>query len=410
MWLDVAVGDFNPAPFSHLPGTNEILYAHSSGNVWGGEIWTNGFSGSDNSTLDYLSSEFILRAVAFGSNGFVAGGDTGYTVEYNYPGVVLTSSNGVNWFEVPPFSEHDIYGCVYGNGLYVLVGDAGGIIVSSNLVDWAEVTAAHQSVIMAIGCAENLCVATARPIVHYSLPFPDFTLLVSTNGADWVATTSNVPPLTAMAGGGGEVVGISTNSFYGAYATDDGYNWQPISLPLRGLDGINYVNGRFFSVGDSGLIFISGNGIYWTNVSVATSGSFYGVAYGGGRYVAAGSVSAISTDGFSWTTNSMSPPENIIKIVYGDNQFVPVAASGDLLSSADGVSWQTNLVRRVADVFSDLAYNGGTFMVIFRDGAAFFPLRMGLIGSPKVRGCLWWMETGSIFIMAIMAGAPAFPR
>ena len=382
-----AVGDLNYwAYVSAYPGggfnvyyTNGILYSLDYGYDWTSQLW-GGLYGLPN--VWFPSSTFILRGAAFGTNGFVAVGDTGYTLEFMYPGVVFTSTNGSSWFESPNLtSENRLYGCTYGNGLYVLVGDAGAIVVSSNLVTWTEVTGYHRSAITAIACNANLCIASAQPIFREYSSFADFTTLVSTNGVSWSVSAVNMPAMADLTSGGGQFVGVSGN---GIYTTTDGYNWQNTGSFPNAFYGVCYANGKFVAVGDNGSIFESGDGTNWNNHSVATSGSFSGVAFGNGIYVAVGPFTATSSDGITWSLCSSNAPIVITRIVYGEGLFVAIAYvgryyngtyyndnnPGEILSSVDGVNWQVQFTSPSGS-FSGIAYSGGTFLAISRGGAMF---------------------------------------
>lgn len=356
----VAVGDLNPPNYS----SNSVLRSIANGRsaAWAllpvPNLW-------------FPSSEFILHGVATGSNGFVAVGETGYTLEYNYPGVVVTSPTGLQWSELPsPTSENRLYGCAYGNGLYVLVGDAGAIMVSSDLTNWTEVTGYHRSAITAIACDTNLCIASGKPMSrsYVDLRFPDFSTLVSTNGINWAISTVNLPTMADLTVGGGQFVGVNGA---GIYTTSDGYNWQTNVSFTNALRGVRYLNGRFVAVGDNGSIFTSLDATNWTNDSVATSGSLWGVAYGNGLYVADGSVAATSPDGVAWTLCPSNPPAFITRIVYGEGQFVAAAytgsyyyPTGEVMSSRDGTNWQVQFNAPSFAALTGLAYNGGTFLAI----------------------------------------------
>lgn len=352
-----AVGDLNSYDYYN---SNGILYSLYFGYYWDlyglPNVWN-------------PSSWFILHGVAFGTNGFVAVGDTGYTLEFMYPGVVCTSINGSSWSELPALtSENRLYGCTYGNGLYVLVGDAGAIVVSSNLVTWTEVTGYHRSAITAIAYNGNLCIASALPMCRAYSSFADFTTLVSTNGVSWSVSTTNLPAMVDLTSGRSEIVGVSGN---GIYTTTDGYNWQTNSSFTSSLHGVDYANGRFIAVGDNGGIFTSVDSTNWNDESVKTSGSFYSVAYGNGIYVAAGSVAATSSDGLSWSLCASNPPADINRIVHAHGQFVAAASvgpvyarTGELLSSQDGINWQIQFTAPSGTLISGLAYNGGTFLAI----------------------------------------------
>lgn len=118
--VTAAVGDLNQNPWTYNPHTtNEILYSINSGFRWTPQLWVDGLDQNGNSAFWFPSLMFILHGAAFGTNGFVAVGDTGYTLEFCYPGVVFTSTNGSSWVEQQNLtSENSLYGCTYGNGLY----------------------------------------------------------------------------------------------------------------------------------------------------------------------------------------------------------------------------------------------------------------------------------------------------
>lgn len=360
------VGDLNN--FSSRPSTDGILYSLDDGDDWAEDEIT---------TTWFPSSEFILHGVAYGPSGFIAVGDTGYTLEYEYPGVVFTSANGANWNELPnSTSENRLYSCTYGNGLYVLVGDAGGIVVSSNLVNWTETTGYHRSAITAIACSGNLCIASAMPIFREDSSFPDFTALVSTNGLNWTVSSTNTPAMADLTGAGGQFVGVGENAIY---ATTDGYNWENTLSFSNALHGVHYLNGQFIAVGDNGSILESVDGTNWNNLSIVTSGSLSGVAFGNGVYAAAGSVAATSPDGLTWSLSSSNPPAFISRIVYGRGLFVAAGYAGPsyspiakILSSQDGMNWQVRFTLSAAgSAMTGVDYSGGTFLATLNTGAIF---------------------------------------
>jgi hypothetical protein len=363
----VAVGDLN-SPFPYFT-SNAILYSLDYGFDWQSQQWDQSFYNPD---LWYPSGDFILRGVAHGANGFVAAGDTGYTLEYMYPGVVFTSAGGTNWVEQPAStSENRLDACAYGNGLYVLVGDAGGIVVSSNLVDWTEVTAHHRSAITAITCSTNLCIASGLPLFREYSSFPDFTTLVSSNGANWSVASTTLPAMADLASGGGRFVGVSGTSLY---TTTDGYNWQTEGPFSNTLYGVCYANGRFVVVGDNGSILTSVDGTSWSSHGLATTGSLYSVTYGNGEYLAGGTVAAVSTDGMAWTLCASNPPAVIVRLGYGRGLFVAAAtvgsyyngfynvSGGNILTSQDGAAWQVQFTPPSGGLVSGIAYSGGTFV------------------------------------------------
>ncbi|HEX3856238.1 MAG TPA: hypothetical protein VHY30_02945 [Verrucomicrobiae bacterium] len=167
-------------------------------------------------------------------------------------------------------------------------------------------------------------------------------------------------------------------SLNGIYTTTDGYNWQTNSNFTNNLRGVRYANGQYIAVGDNGSIFTSVDSTNWNNHSVATSGSLSGVAFGNSIYIAAGSVAATSPDGVAWTLCPSNPPAVITRIAYGEGLFVAVGysgpyynPSGEILTSQNCTNWQVQLTEPSGNVFTAIAYNGGTFLATLNGGAVF---------------------------------------
>ena len=365
-----AGGDLNNDPFSYpAHATNQILYSVNSGVRWANQSWVDG-SDQFGNPLWNLSEMFILTGMAYGTNGFVGVGYTGYCLEY-HPAVVLTSKTGSTWTELPPgVCENGLNGITYGKGLYVAVGDYGSISVSADATNWTEAIPDRRGSIVAIACNTNLCIASSMPI-WYSWGFPDSRTLVSTNGVNWTvsSTAYNMPVITDLACSDSQFVGVSGTSIY---TTIDGFHWQNIGGFTNTLSGVRYLNGQFIAVGANGAIYTSIDGTNWSNNSVATTGTFNGLAYGNGLYMAGGSVTATSSDGSTWTLCPSNPPATISRMVFGNGLFVATAFSGYLssypgdftygpiLTSTDGVVWQP----QSGPGGTGIAYNGGIFLAI----------------------------------------------
>ena len=362
-------GDLTLNPFAYTTHyTNEIIYSFDDGEDWANQQWIDAQSGTQQ--LWYLSEFFILTGMTYGPQGFVAVGYTGYCLEY-HPAVVMISATGTDWTELPSSTSEDpLSGVTYGNGLYVAVGDFGSIIVSTNAVNWNAVTLNRRGAIIAMASNTNLCIAASLS-TWYSWGFPDFRTLVSTNGINWAVSTtgSTLPVITDIGCSGTLFVGVSANSIY---STSDGYNWHGNSSFANALHGVRYVNGQFVAVGDNGTIYSSIDGTNWLNRSVATTGTFNGIAYGNGVYAAAGSVSATSSDGVTWTLCQSNPPAIVKAVTYAKGAFVAAAYSsndqyhpmGQLLTSLDGVSWQVQYQEPNQEAFSAVVYSGGLFVAL----------------------------------------------
>jgi len=98
----------------------------------------------------------------------------------------------------------------------------------------------------------------------------------------------------------------------------------------------------FVSVGNSGTILTSSDGISWTKRTSGKWEYLSGVTYGNGLFVTVGSLSGIiltSPDGNSWTERTSGTGEYLRGVTYGNGLFVTVGESGTILTSSDGTTW-----------------------------------------------------------------------
>jgi len=84
----------------------------------------------------------------------------------------------------------------------------------------------------------------------------------------------------------------------------------------------------------------------------------------------------------TWTLRNPEPTGNDLHgIVYGNNQFVAVGASGVTLTSADGVDWTLHQAPTVS-ALSDIAYGNGQFVAVEKTEVQ---KRFAPLGSKKSR-------------------------
>lgn len=118
-----------------LPGFNGMVFGISEGWVAvceGGKIFTSPDAGTW--TLAYTdSSARNLAAVARGTIGFATAGDNGATSR----SPIISSADAVTWTERNSGTVIDLNGVGFGNGLYMVVGDRGTSITSTDLAAWA---------------------------------------------------------------------------------------------------------------------------------------------------------------------------------------------------------------------------------------------------------------------------------
>ena len=123
-------------------------------------------------------------------------------------------------------------------------------------------------------------------------------------------------------------------------------------------------------------ITFSSTGYSASTVSLSSSDDWAGIAYGNGKWVtvangitAAGSNAAgYSTNGTTWVATSLPAPATWIKVAYGNNTFVAVAASGQIAYSFDGIAW----IAATAPVktYSSVVYGNGLWVAVATGGTA----------------------------------------
>ncbi|MDR2448131.1 MAG: hypothetical protein LBD58_12735 [Treponema sp.] len=126
---------------------------------------------------------------------------------------------------------------------------------------------------------------------------------------------------------------------------DGSLKWNAIGSRINSdaIYGVAYGGGRFVAVGAEGEMSWSTDGVAWT--AVTDSGVFgesviRGVAYGGDKFVAVGGTRkagdsnkmAWSTDGITWTavSNSTFGAYGINGATYGGDKFVVVGDKGKM--------------------------------------------------------------------------------
>src|SRR5207248_56089 len=93
----------------------------------------------------------------------------------------------------------------------------------------------------------------------------------------------------------------------------------------RGTVAFTLRGGKFVAVGNNGLILTSPDGATWTSRNSGAD-SFFGVAYGGGLFMAVGAATMTSADGIIWS-NQISP-EFLYSVAYGGGLFAAVGGDG----------------------------------------------------------------------------------
>ena len=130
------------------------------------------------------------------------------------------------------------------------------------------------------------------------------------------------------------------------------------------VNSIIYADGKYFAVGDSGIVLISPDGIRWSGVSTPTQNALRSVAWaqttpsGVPHFTAVGDAGAIvqSLDGLKWFSCS-GGTKNLRAVAWGNNMFLAVG-DNQVLVSQNGAAWTPSAVS---------SYAGNLRAIIFAD-------------------------------------------
>ncbi len=290
----------------------------------------------DTWTIQNSGTTNDLNAITYGASTFVVVGDDG---------TILTSTNGADWAAQSSGTANNLYGITYANGIFVAVG--GSIILNSADGDtWTAVTTVGR----------NGGQFPVADLILYSVTYGD--------------------GLYVAVGGGGAVgpeIVTSTN----------GTTWNLLSSPGASGSAITYANGIFAAVGANAL-FTSTNGTNWSSpVHLPLWGITFGdnqfVAVGGDSPAAPGGVFVTSPNGTTWSEGLAGTGANLFGIAWGNGSFVTVGGYGGpfgqfgggtvgfILSSANAITW-VNQFEETNSSLNGVVYGNGSFVAVGNNG------------------------------------------
>ncbi len=320
-----------------------------------------------------LNSFGEIRGFAFGGGQFVA------ALKDHF----LRSRDGASWEHVSPPDTGGDFAAIAASdsGQFVTVGSNGAMIESDNGAMWEVISSDPRTEIHSIAWAKGRFIAAGGSPSYVGGPVGSAAVLSSTNGRDWQASLTNLSDQMSSVAYGNRIWVVTGNDgqiftsrtgvdwtnrslsptthdlrqvVYGrgrftafadsrdlVYRSANGKRWRVFESPLANeIANAKFLNRRFVGVGgyEDGFIFFSENGIKWAKTTFEGTGWLSAVAYGAGRYVAAGrSASVISQDGKSW--NVYPTPRIVFDLEFVDGWFVGVGPDG-MIFSRDGIDWQ----------------------------------------------------------------------
>lgn len=160
-------------------------------------------------------------------------------------------------------------------------------------------------------------------------------------------------------------------------STDSGTTWtvsNPTAIGSTDMFGVGYGNGKFVIAGTSKVVYSNDNGATWT-AGTMTAATGNCVAYGNGIWVMGCSAGIIqkSTDGVTFAQSFDTGAQVHYAIAFSNGYFAIGGADGQVFTSTDGVTWTTQLSNLAAaggttENIHDLKFGGGRFFGAAENG------------------------------------------
>ena len=332
-----------------------------------GKTWEQQASGTD---LD-------LHAVHYESSSgriITAGGNSSlYAVNPDY-GVILSSSDGVNWVSVES-NEKQIYeGLASSGSQTVVVGNYGTIKSSTDLQHWSNRTSGSlNSILDMVSMGDQVIAVGEKGEVFTSL-----------DGRSWASRNSGITTnLWGITWTGSRLVAVggeASEAGNGVILTStDGLSWinRTPASSLGTLTDVTWTGSQLVAVGGKGLILTSPNGIDWTSRYAEPSNPLWAVSANSDQIVVTGSFGTILTSsdgGAHWSKTSLDENIDLLSITWTGSSFVAVGGTsrspggseednGMVFISADGTNWET-IDLDLDGVIYDVTWTGEQLLAI----------------------------------------------
>jgi hypothetical protein len=417
-WTRQAITTTSPIRALSSATLNSVIFVasqHRYTAVGSGGVVLVSFDGS------YWEKEVIpsggtLQGVAFGPQPGTPGG---LYVAVNSAATVFVSGDGfTSWtphkVAATEIAAGNLRGITFapdplvpGSGTFVVAGNKGYIYWLDDLFGWVA-----GDVPTRVGTNPALRITTNIKAVGARTDGKRFyavgesqTILTTTDITTWPYRSTSNPTARLAAAAFGNGLFVTAGQYGNIFTSPDGSRWSESRLtkfdntfPL--IESITFGNGLFVAVGDADsqdtvtpvpAIFTSPDGLTWTQRSVDTllfghafiGQDLFGVASGtigtnpgNPGWVAVGTNGTIITstlaDASLWVLQN-SPTTNALNgVAFGAGNFVAVGNKGTILSSADGIQWNTVNLGTQTPNFQAVAFGNGVFVAVASNGNVYY--------------------------------------
>lgn len=358
-----------------------------------------------NWTADASGVTDNLHAVAVDpvDGGYMAVGDNGC--------LITADSSVTTWQQRDPETSENLYDCAISSANYALiVGARGTVLVAPRDVTFGYAIWSAKN----LGTSRDMLSAKAVGSVFYIAGTHSKGFRSITNGSTWETWT--------ISGSSTVVNDFLWHNDEPVLVCEDGsihYNqirgpdtWQ--LLPGRchnskSLNAIAYADsGQYVAVGNGGTLIVSEDRKQW---DITHSAAPQAVEWLNDRFYVVGDLGFVgsSADLQTWTFHHIGEDDDVYAIGYNGSQFVIAASENGVYSSVDGETWtkQRADISRIPDIeqaFRAVGWNGTTWLlggeggklITSTDGQTWAPLNCG--STKTLYNLEWaggqWVATG----------------
>lgn len=362
-----------------------------------GSNWTTDTNASFTASTGYHNFSCLIPC---GANVLAIGMFSDRVYPFLFDGSAWTAAGYIN--TSLPFLP---YTGAYGNGVFVLPTSYSPLLfTSTNGTNWVN--------------QETL-------LLSYTGPTGTFLSIAASNGISVVVSASgaarstnsllyfpvtNSPPLNSVVYFKTNFVGVGSGGTI--FVSSDGVAWtQKNSGTTSNLRCVTASSGLLVAVGDNGAIQTSTTGNVWSSRLSGSSLSLYGVTYSNGQFVVVGQLGTVLTspDGINWTGQDCGSLTNLLSVTHGPAGFLAVGKGGTALTSLDGVSWTQQFPGTATNLESATFGNGyylvagdGGFAKTSPDGVNWTARNLGAASGQNFLGSAF---LNSRFVVVGAAGA-----
>jgi photosystem II stability/assembly factor-like uncharacterized protein len=339
-------------------------------------------------TTQKTNTTKTLQSIIFSRSNFFAVGDSG---------IALKSSDGVNWIVISSGTTRNITAIESCDSLIIAFADSGVVIQGydnnskwrSSQLSWIKPVIrdliSQDSQFIAVGddgiiltskdgiyWDDNRVTSTdeLKTIIYFNNQFiigADYGMLFFSNdGINWTTKYCGYSDyLNSMIVCNNKIFAAASNNTI--LTSDDGLQWSKFKVKQNETYSLNTIvhgNNIMVAAGSSGLTVSSNDLSNWNLQIHSEFDNLCALAFGNNRFVAINrNCIGISEDGKNWTKKEFDTTYFFITVNFCNNQFIVSGASGEILTSLDGVDW-TKHQTPFDEEHYDAAYNGNTYVIV----------------------------------------------